>query len=89
MLQFLGSQRVGHNLATKQQKKLIKPSLFEELGKLVFIYFSLSNPKITPFETVFQDILKIPGKGGNELINEMLNWLIANLLCLQFYRDDN
>lgn len=55
----------------------------------MFIYFSLSNPKVTPFETVFQEFLKIPGKGGNELVNEMLNWLIANLLCLQFYRDDN
>ena len=55
----------------------------------MFIYFSLSNPKIAHFETVFTEFLKIPGKGGNELINEMLNWLIANLLCLQFYRDDN
>ena len=43
----------------------------------MFIYFSLSNPKITHFETVFQEFLKIPGKGGNELENEMLNWLIS------------
>lgn len=55
----------------------------------MFIYFSLSNPKITHLETVFQEFLKIPGKGGNELENEMLNWLTANLLCLQLYRDDN
>ena len=30
-------------------KKLIKPSLFEELGKLVFIYFSLSNQYASKF----------------------------------------
>ena len=32
----------------------------------MFIYFSLSIPKNTHLTTVFQEFLRIPGKGGNK-----------------------